>query len=245
MPRIRAVKPDFFKDEDLAEVPFWVRILFEGLWCHADKEGRLEDRPLKIKAEIFPYDKVDTEKGLFLLSEPKKHSPTHKPFIFRYTIEGENYIQIIEFNKHQSPHHTERESIIPPYNGELTVKKPLRSGYERDAHSPCSSLVSYDLTLKEWKNIREEDKKKWAAAYPACDIELCLSQMAAWLDVNPKKTKKRYGPFIVGWLSREQQRGGMTKKGREIGNRPAGNMLPEFMKDAAAEHDRLKKAGKI
>jgi hypothetical protein len=33
-----------------------VRLLFTGLWCLADREGRLEDRPAEIKAEIFSYD---------------------------------------------------------------------------------------------------------------------------------------------------------------------------------------------
>jgi hypothetical protein len=119
----------------------------------------------------------------------------------------------------------------------------LNVNHKRDF--PLSIYISYDFSSRSWKNIREEEKKAWAEAYPACDIDLCLSQMAAWLDANPKKAKKRYGPFIVNWLSREQQRGGMTKRGREIGNRPAGSALPEYMKGAAAEHDRLKKAGKI
>jgi len=62
MPRIRYLKPDFFKDEDLAEHPYWIRLLFAGLWGIADKDGRLEDRIKRIKAEIFPYDTVDIEK---------------------------------------------------------------------------------------------------------------------------------------------------------------------------------------
>jgi len=32
------------------------RLLYPGLWMLADREGRLEDRPLRIKAEILPYD---------------------------------------------------------------------------------------------------------------------------------------------------------------------------------------------
>lgn len=77
----------------------------------ADKAGRLEDRPLRIKAEIFPYDSVDIEKGLCVLAQPKPSSK--QPFINRYQANGQRYIQIVNWPKHQRPHHTEAESKIP------------------------------------------------------------------------------------------------------------------------------------
>lgn len=111
MGRIRYLKPDFFKDEDLAEHPCWIRLLFAGLWTIADKEGRLEDRPKRIKVDVFPYDNVDVEKGLSELSKIKNHSK--RPFIQRYEVNGEGYIQIINWHKHQKPHHTEKDSFFP------------------------------------------------------------------------------------------------------------------------------------
>jgi hypothetical protein len=49
MPRTRQIKPGFFKNDELAELPIEARLLFAGLWTIADREGRLEDRPKKIK----------------------------------------------------------------------------------------------------------------------------------------------------------------------------------------------------
>jgi len=112
MPRIRYLKPDFFKDEDLALWPFETRLCFEGLWILADKEGRLEDRPLRLKVEIFPYDDVKIENCLKQLSQCKNSSS--EPFIHRYTTDNQSYIQIINWKKHQKPHHTEKASSIPP-----------------------------------------------------------------------------------------------------------------------------------
>ena len=135
MARIRYLKPDFFKDEDLAELTFWIRLLFAGLWNIADKEGRLEDRSKRIKVDIFPYDTVDIEKGLTTLSVIKP--ATGLPFIQRYQVNGLNYIQIIKWHKHQKPHHTEKNSDIPPPptppNGEGNGEgngKPARSELE-------------------------------------------------------------------------------------------------------------------
>ena len=50
MARARNIKPGFFANENLAECDPLARLLFAGLWCLADREGRLEDRPKRIAA---------------------------------------------------------------------------------------------------------------------------------------------------------------------------------------------------
>lgn len=106
MARARNIKPSFFKNEDLAELAYEARLLFIGTWTLADREGRLEDRPKKIKMEIFPADSLDCNKLLQHLHESK--------FILRYDLDGKRYIQVIKFLKHQNPHHREPNSVIPP-----------------------------------------------------------------------------------------------------------------------------------
>jgi len=106
MSRARNIKPGFFKNEDLAECSPWARLCFIGLWILADRDGRLEDRPKRIKAELFAFDSVEVEP---LLQELERHG-----FIFRYTTDGVHAIQILKFTKHQSPHYTEKPSVINP-----------------------------------------------------------------------------------------------------------------------------------
>jgi len=105
MARARNLKPGFFTNEDLIELPFEYRILFAGLWTLADKEGRLEDRPKKIKLHVFPGDDVDCDAGLNALQE--------KGFVLRYSAGNARYIQILTWKKHQSPHAKEAASVIP------------------------------------------------------------------------------------------------------------------------------------
>jgi hypothetical protein len=106
MARSRNIKPGFFLNDDLAECDPLARLLFAGLWCIADREGRLEDRPKRIKAEVLPYDNCDVDQ---LMNQLVKHK-----FILRYEVDGGQYIQIINFKKHQNPHVKEAPSIIPP-----------------------------------------------------------------------------------------------------------------------------------
>jgi hypothetical protein len=106
MARIRYIKPGFFTNDELAELKPLARLLFIGLWCEADKEGRLEDRPRRIKAQVLPFDGADVDKLLDKLQDGG--------FINRYEVGGERYIQVINFDKHQRPHHKEEPSKIPP-----------------------------------------------------------------------------------------------------------------------------------
>ena len=107
MARARNIKPGFFENEYLAELSFEARLLFIGLWTLADREGRLEDRPKRIKATLFPYDELDVNKLLQQLAS------SSDKFIVRYEHEGEKYIQIANFSKHQNPHIKEPVSTIP------------------------------------------------------------------------------------------------------------------------------------
>lgn len=109
MARARNVKPGFFKNEELAECTPWARLCFIGLWTLADREGRLEDRAKRIKAELFAFDSVDVE---LLLQELAKHR-----FIVRYEAHPDHLrlIQIANFTKHQTPHFKEAKSAYPPH----------------------------------------------------------------------------------------------------------------------------------
>jgi hypothetical protein len=133
--RSRNIKPGFFKNEILGMLDPLIQLTFEGLWMLADKRGRLEDRPIRIKGELFPYrEGVDVNGYLTVLER--------EGFITRYVVDGAALIQVLNFEKHQSPHHTERESKLPappcknidlPPNGELTVKPPLEYGESTQA----------------------------------------------------------------------------------------------------------------
>ena len=153
------MKPDFFKDEDVAELSFEIRLFFMGLWGLADKEGRLEDRPLRLKAEIFPYEQIDAEKCLAELAKPKKHSKTGEPFILRYQSNGTLYIQILKWLKHQKPHHTERNSNFPapPITPFVhTMEKIKRMG---SVHEASAQLSNGYLTVKQPLNPKEHEQK--------------------------------------------------------------------------------------
>lgn len=105
MARRRFLHPDFFHDEALVTMPPFTRLLFAGLWCLADREGRLWDKPVKIKMQLFPADAVDVDAALTDLAAAG--------MVTRYTVDGRNYLQVNRFTHYQHPHPNEARSDIP------------------------------------------------------------------------------------------------------------------------------------
>lgn len=147
MARARNIKPGFFKNELLAEMPPETRLLFMGLWCLADREGRFEDRPKKIKMELFPCDSFSIEDSLALLAKDG--------FLLRYEVDGKRYAQVVNFTKHQMPHHKEVPSDIPAPPGCAQVTrhsydvpaKVREEVFARDGNAclKCGALESLSL----------------------------------------------------------------------------------------------------
>lgn len=168
MARARNIKPGFFKNEILGAADPLYMILFEGLWVLADREGRLENRPLRIKAEVFPYR--DGLKVADMLNWLDGNG-----FITQYEVNGIKYIQVLNFTKHQNPHKNETESEIPSPEiiGTTTEKIGTKSDSPRSARADSLSTDSLStdslkaprfalppwIDPKAWQEFEEHRKK--------------------------------------------------------------------------------------
>ena len=172
MPRARNIKPGFFENEDLPDIDPLGRLLFIGLWLLADREGRLEYRPKKIKGQLFPYEDCDVN---FYC-----HQLQSLNFLTIYEITGTQYIQIDSFEKHQNPHPNEKESVLPGPENEKSSRvmdessradtmNPDTMNPESHAAKPPSDCPYHDLlalyheTLPELPKVRKfTDKRRRA-----------------------------------------------------------------------------------
>ena len=111
--RSRNIKPALFKNELLGEADPLLTILFTGLWCMADRNGKLEDRPKRIKAEIFPYRDLPNNNGTTSGIDGLITELVQLGFIERYSVEDVGVIRVLSFDKHQHPHKQEKESDLP------------------------------------------------------------------------------------------------------------------------------------
>lgn len=161
MARSRNIKPGLFKNEVLGVADPLYTLLFEGLWLLADREGRLEDRPLRIKGEVFPYrDGLDMNAMLDWLQA--------NGFIRRYTAAGKKCIFIVEFRKHQNPHKNETESELPAPESAESESDEIGTTSEKIGSAPADSLSSDSLIpdsgLLEGQSASPPTRKKPAKA---------------------------------------------------------------------------------
>lgn len=224
MARTRNIKPGFFKNEGLAELGFPSMILFAGLWTLADREGRLEDRPKRIKAEVFPYHRVDIDD---LLSRLDQHH-----FIERYELSGNRYITIPTWKQHQHPNKKEGPSIIPAPNkhGADTVPapnghqpntpsaplhlKPCTLGPDDPAHAPPLNpepgTLPWLVTTLADRHPKKGDRtavehllvdmlSPLIEQHQRARINLIDSRHVAWCD-EWRGTDKKYIPKLSNWL---------------------------------------------
>ena len=118
MARIRTIKPEFFKHEELYEAEIEeklpLRLAFAGLWCQCDREGRFKWRPNQIKLDVLPYDKCDFSRVLDALAT--------RGFVVEYESDtGDRYGFVPSFLAHQVINNRESQSQLPcPFDASVT-----------------------------------------------------------------------------------------------------------------------------
>lgn len=246
MARARNIKPGFFRNSDLVELPFEARLLFIGLWTIADRDGRMEDRPKQIKMEIFPADSVDCDDLLDKLAAIG--------VIERYTHDAKRFLHIVNFSKHQNPHKDEKASTIPNKCGDVadtsykskkhdasTVQAPCES----DATSEPNVLIPDSLLLipesKEAKasssgstNLTDVDQK--TAKVATCPIDVLIDLYEKTLPSMPRVRRSLFKTGKNGTAMRQRWAWVMTSM-HERGER-AGTRLAETTEQGVAWFDR-------
>lgn len=102
MARIRTIKPDFFTSDDICALTPLARLLYVGLWCEADRAGRLVWMPRVFKRRYLPDDACDIEAIAGELLE--------RGLVVLY---GEGLACIPTFSRHQHVNPREAASKLP------------------------------------------------------------------------------------------------------------------------------------
>ena len=113
--RIRTIKPEFWRSEDIAALSIEDRLLFIGLWSYVEDNGVGRDEPQLIQCDLYPLDtfteaSLRTHGGLMRLSQ--------QGLITRYEgPDGRRYLQINSWDKHQKINRPSKPRF-PQYNAE-------------------------------------------------------------------------------------------------------------------------------
>lgn len=148
MARIRTVKPELYKHEDLFDLEkrtgLPLRLSWIGLFAVCDREGRFKLRPRAIKTEVMPYDDIDFSLILFELAK--------KGFIIVYENQGEHFAYIPSFHKHQVINAREKASTLPsPQDATSTIINDFEEIFTREARVGDACTVMHVRARGEGK----------------------------------------------------------------------------------------------
>lgn len=99
MPRIRSIKPEFWKSEAIAAHTFRARLTFIGLWTYVDDNGVGLDNPKLVAAELFALEDDPRETLANVREDLASLAAAGR--ITRYTVEGKAYLAITNWREHQ------------------------------------------------------------------------------------------------------------------------------------------------
>lgn len=173
MARIRTIKPEFFTSDDICALSMAARLLYIGIWCEADREGRMEWKPRSLKRRYLPDDDVDVEALCAELVAAK----LVKPY-------GDGLAYIPTFNKHQHINPREAASTLPDPESTRQPRVPHASA----TRQPRDSDTQVGREGKEGKGTRDatrdDDPPGFAdfwTAWPSSDRKQARGECAkAW-----------------------------------------------------------------
>ena len=226
MARIRTIKPEFFTSSDIVELSPLARLFYIGLWCEADRLGRLEWKARTLKLRYLPGDQCSVDE---LAKEL-----TNSGMVVLYEVEGKQYAEIMSFQKHQVINNRESESSIPARVAHASSTRQPRvkaegrkEGKEGKEGTPPSPQrgdedVFEDFWLAWPKNERKQDKAKCLDHWKR--HELTATAEAILADVRVKRgTQKWQDGFIEAplvYLRGKRWEDGVTPEsdgGNELG----------------------------
>ena len=215
--RIRSIKPEFWRSEDIAKLDWHDRLLFIGLWSYVDDNGVGRDNAAIITAELFALDGEFSEDSLNphdILSESSVRVQTglsrlhNAGLIERYRANSKRYLHVKTWERHQkinrpSPgryplpddnsveiHDILSESSVSPHNilSAGTEDQGIRGSGEKDS---CSSVAA-DATPSERESL-DVDLDRWqgqARERTRVRDQQTYAEFAEWWQRYPRKVGK-------------------------------------------------------
>ncbi len=181
--RIRSIKPEFWRSEAIARLPWSARLLFIALWSYVDDNGVGRDNEKLIVADVFPLED-DPRETLATVSRDLR-TLAEAGRIVRYTADGRALLAVVNFSEHQKIDKPNK----PRYPGPDAAEPPLTCE-SRDSRETLATVSPQSRETpppgageQRSRGTEEQGKKTLARQEPG--------GFDAWWDVYPRKVGKR------------------------------------------------------
>lgn len=136
--RIRSIKPEFWRSNDIAAMNREQRLLFVGLWSYVDDDGVGRDELSAIIGDLFSSDVIADPAGTLDYVKSGLKMLAEKHLVTRYVFEGHGYLKITNWTPHQRIDHPNKSRYPSPDDAFLEKV----SGDPREVLAQSSEIVA-------------------------------------------------------------------------------------------------------
>lgn len=187
MPRIRTIKPEFPQSESIGRLTRDARLLFIQLFTIADDLGRCRAANKLLSSQLYPYD----DDAAALISGWLLQLQENK-LIQLYEVDGNSYLQIVNWSKHQRIDNAGKSNFPEPPN--TSRREPPRTAAS-DGNSPLDLGEDLGKGIGEDKDnlgaLSASDLDKAVEMYNQLAEEKALSKVQRMTEPRKKALRKR------------------------------------------------------
>ncbi|UOQ60358.1 hypothetical protein MUN76_15215 [Leucobacter rhizosphaerae] len=227
--RIRSIKPEFWRSQDVARMDIEDRLLFIGLWSYVDDNGVGEDRVSQVAADLFADDIerdpsetfARVSRGLLKLSEAGS--------IARYEVSGRSFLRVVNWSKHQRIDKPNKPRF-PFENGEISTifddsatpsrdsreilapgtREQRNKGTEEQGNKGTGSRElavigpDFEQVWETWPKKTEKDRAEKEYAKHSRTVPDLADAVAVFGRAYSATTEKQFIPSLASWLHRKR-----------------------------------------
>lgn len=227
--RIRSIKPEFWRSDDVSALPISARLLFIGLWSYVDDNGVGSDKLASIAADLFAPDLEVDPTETFRRVSVDTACLEERGLIVRYSANGKPLLYITNWEKHQLVKNPSKGKCFPLPSGEIlkeaapirrhsvdttetlgtgTGEQGNRGTEEQGKQTTSGELVRlptpFEQVWDSWPKKTEKDRSQSEYAKHARDVPDLASLIATFGDAYARTTEKHYIPSLAAWLHRKR-----------------------------------------
>ena len=227
--RIRSIKPEFWRSDDISSLPWDDRLIFVGLWSYVDDNGVGVDKLSSIAADLFAGDIERDPSETFARVSRGLQNLFSSGRIDRYTVGNKKYLAVVNWDRHQridkpnKPRFPLPDCDLPVIRETLArVTEKVAPGTEEQRNrgteeQRLSTLsvsdaraadvtAAFDDAYSHWP--KKTERKQALEKFKVAAKKISLDDLAAYVfqfgDAYAATTTTQYTPALGAWLGRER-----------------------------------------
>lgn len=229
MPRIRSIKPEFWRSPSTAKASPLARLLYIAMWGWADDYGAAEWTYRELLGYAFPHDEnIGNAELQSLLTEVATCFGTEF-----YVVDGRRYYYIPKWDKHQKNERRAQGKFPLPDAPDASVDAEFHpdaemrgssvqtsgstvsgtgeqgtgeQGKKEQGNSPAAIIRLFDEAYEHWpkKVERKVALEKFRAATKKMPAEDLAAHVICFGDAYAATTERQFTPALGVWLGKER-----------------------------------------